>query len=238
VVICANDEATVKLIDLTLKLGDGVRTYPGGPKMSVMDRISHEWSAGRYLAPAYSAMDRIMLLNEHTGTHVDAPHHMYKDGARIDQLDLDQFYGTAILADASDRDPSMPLTRARIEAALASDAVELRRHDILIVRCWAGERDDPGFASACGFSPEVGEWLARTGIKALGVDLPSVDSPGDRSFPVHIALFAAGITIYENLAHLDRLPRRRFTFMGLPLLVAGAGGSAVRAVAMLDGEGE
>ncbi|HZS32400.1 MAG TPA: hypothetical protein VFC42_03375 [Methylomirabilota bacterium] len=39
--------------------------------------------------------------------------------------------------------------------------------------------------------------------------------------------------IIENLAHLDLVPASRFTFVGLPLPLAGGSGSPIRAAALL-----
>lgn len=224
---------TAKLVDLTMVLEDGVSTYPGGSKMAVMNRITHEWSAGHYSPPAHSATDRFWLLNEHIGTHVDAPYHFIQNGPAIDALPLTKFWGTAVLADVAPRDSATPVSRAEIEAALVGQGEKLGSEDILLIHCWAGKRDDPGFASAAALAPEVGPWLVEIGVKAVGIDLPAVDSPGDRSFPVHIALLSAGIPIYENLSNLVAIDEPRFTFVGFPLRVAGASGSAVRAVAMV-----
>lgn len=42
------------------------------------------------------------------------------------------------------------------------------------------------------------------------------------------------ILIYENLVSIDRIPRRRFTFIGLPIPFRRATGSPVRAVAVCE----
>ncbi len=41
-----------------------------------------------------------------------------------------------------------------------------------------------------------------------------------------------GITHYENLANLDQVVGKRFTFFGLPLRIRNGTGSPVRAVAL------
>ncbi len=223
-----------RIVDLSVELRDGLSTYPGGPKMAVMNRITHEWSAPRYLPPAAGAADRIVLLNEHIGTHVDAPFHFVKDGETIEAVAIDRFCGSAVLADVSTRDPAAPVTPAQIQAALAARGEVVRPRDILLVRCWAGDRDHPGFARAAALTPDVGAWAVAQRVKAVGIDLPNVDSPGDRSFPVHMALLPAGVLIYENVANLCSVGAARFTFFGLPLRLAGATGSPVRAVAVVE----
>jgi kynurenine formamidase len=228
----------VRLIDLSLVLSDGVSTYPGGPKMNVMNRITHEWTHGRYLPPAISAADRVMMLNEHIGTHVDAPFHFVKAGATIEQLDLDLFCGTAVLADVSDRRPLGPVTVEHVSAALARRNESLHPGDILLIRTWPGARTDPEFLRAPALDRSVGEWAVARHAKSVGIDLANVVHPGDRSFPVHMALLPAGVLIYENIANLESVPAARFQFFGLPIRLAGATGSPVRAVAVLEGDRE
>lgn len=224
----------MRLVDLSLVLSDGLSTYPGGPKMNVMNRITHEWSHGRYLPPAVSAADRVMMINEHIGTHVDAPYHFVKEGATIDQVDLDRFWGSAVLADVSDRTPLEPVTVRHVTDALGRRGETVRPGDILLIRTWPGGRGDPEFQKAPALTRDVGAWAAANHLRAVGIDLPNVDHPGDRSFPVHMALLPAGILIYENIANLERVPVARFQFLGLPLRLSGATGSPVRAVAIID----
>lgn len=224
----------MRLIDLSLVLSDGVSTAPGGPKMNVMDRITHEWTAGRYLPPAVSAADRIFMINEHIGTHVDAPYHFVKDGATIDRVELDRYWGPAVLADVSGRSPRGPVAVQQIVEALARRGEAVRQGDILLIRTWPGKRSDAGFLQAPALAQEVGSWAVANRLRAVGVDLPNVDSPGDRSFPVHMALLPAGVLIYENVANLESVSPARFQFLGLPLRMVGATGSPVRAVALID----
>jgi kynurenine formamidase len=221
-------------LDLTLAMADGLETGPGGPRLAIMNRITHAWSAPRYLPPARGGCDRMMLLNEHIGTHVDAPYHFVVEGATIDELPLDRFLGSAVALDLSARDPAIPVDVASIERALEAAGEDVQRGDMLLLRTWAGAPYAPGFLQATSLAHEVGRWGVERGLKAIGVDLPSVDSPGDRSFATHMALLEAGVLIYETLCHLDQLDRPRFFFSGLPWRLVGGSGCPVRAVARLD----
>jgi kynurenine formamidase len=202
--------------------------------MNVMNRITHEWTHGRYLPPAVSAADRVMMINEHIGTHVDSPFHFVKAGATIEQISIDRFCGTAVLADVSDRAPRGPVTVTHVADSLKRRGEAARPGDILLIRTWPGARTDPGYLEAPALDRSVGEWAAAQRVKAVGIDLANVDHPGDRSFPVHMALLPAGILIYENIANLEAVPVARFQFFGLPLRLAGATGSPIRAVAVVE----
>ena len=77
-------------------------------------------------------------------------------------------------------------------------------------------------------------WLVEKGIKIFGVDSPSPDNPISSTYPCHMMCREHGIVHYENLANLDKLVGKRFTFIGFPLRIRGGTGSPVRAVAVLD----
>ena len=77
-------------------------------------------------------------------------------------------------------------------------------------------------------------WLVEKGIKTFGVDAPSLDNPISRTYPLHMMCRKYGITHFENLANLDQVVGKRFTFMGFPLKIRNGTGSPVRAVALLE----
>jgi len=43
--------------------------------------------------------EKQLHLHSHTGTHVDSPAHMIRDGMTLDQMPLDRFMGQALLLD-------------------------------------------------------------------------------------------------------------------------------------------
>src|SRR6266704_2555844 len=77
-------------------------------------------------------------------------------------------------------------------------------------------------------------WLVEKGIKTFGVDSPSPDNPASRTYPCHMMCRKYGITHYENLANLDQVVNKRFTFIGFPLRIRNGTGSPVRAVALVS----
>jgi kynurenine formamidase len=52
--------------------------------------------------------------------------------------------------------------------------------------------------------------------------------------PVHMMCRERGVLNVENLRNVDRIPRRAFTFIGLPLKVRNGCGSPIRAVALTE----
>jgi kynurenine formamidase len=72
------------------------------------------------------------------------------------------------------------------------------------------------------------------GVKTFGVDSPTPDNPSSRTYPCHMMCREQHITHYENLANLDQVVNRRFTFVGFPLRLQGCHGGPTRAVALVD----
>jgi kynurenine formamidase len=84
----------------------------------------------------------------------------------------------------------------------------------------------------------VGEWLLEKGIRGLGSDCwgdEPIWDPGlkaEEFAPIHRLLLPAGVVLLENLTNMLQLSRPKVQLIALPLLLPGADGSPVRAVAI------
>ncbi len=77
-------------------------------------------------------------------------------------------------------------------------------------------------------------FLVAEGAKAVGTDVMSI---GDDA--VHRILLSEEVPVFENLANLERLIGRTFTFIAFPpLRIEGGSGSPVRAVAVVHSDSE
>lgn len=163
-----------------------------------------------------------LLLNAHTGTHVDAPYHFTDTGQTIEQLDLRPFWGTAQLVTISNT--VRPLTPADFAAHDLSLAPRLLVHSPL--------SDLPlnQFPTDCHYpSPELADFLAQHGIILYGTDAPSMDALDSKTLPGHHALHHHHIAILEGLA-LANVPDGLYELSALPLNIVGGDGSPVRAI--------
>jgi arylformamidase len=159
-------------------------------------------------------------LSVHSGTHVDAPYHFDDAGATADALLLDPYLGPARVADVRGR----PVVRsADLEGFDLAATPRLLLHT-------GGWPDPARFPDGvCVLAEDVPEWLARRGVVLLGLDVPSVDALDSKTLPVHHALGRHGIAILESL-DLSGVPEGVYELIALPLRLAGADGSPVRAV--------
>lgn len=175
------------------------------------------------------------LMNPHNATHVDAPNHFIPGGATVNDLDPEVFCGPALVADLTHKGLKEPITGEDLEAAthgehLAGTRVLIRTD--YLDRHW-GEPDfwqKPPYLDA-----SAADWCVARGVRLVGLDCLT-EEPGDRHFPVHRRLLGAGIPILEYIRNLAALTERRVWLCALPVLVEGAEGAPVRAVALEGGD--
>ncbi len=230
--------SAVELVDLSQEIYQGMNVYPGHLKTVIWEHASHEETA-RNFEGGFSFVSSGLLMSDHGPTHVDAIAHLDPaEGApTIDAMALDTFYGPAACLDLSHKEPQTYITAQDMDAAEAAGGTALEPGLILLIRTGTFERHQGTAAYLSqypGFDESGSEWLRAKGVKAFGVDSPSPDNPISRTYPCHMMCRANGITHFENLANLERVLGRRFTFVGFPLRIRAGTGSPVRAVAVLD----
>jgi len=231
-----------RIVDLGLDLAAGLRTWDVKPPFTILPYMT-----ARTFALGFNT--KLLIMEDHTGTHVDATLHFYDGefrsprGRSIAELPLEKLIGDAVLIDVSDKDPHEPVSKRLLEARAADQDVQIRRGDIALVRFWSKPWGEPmdEFLDARGLELDACEWLLEQGVKAVGVDHANLEGKlaqefGNLEAPGHVLFLhpSREIPIMENLVNLDRIGRTRFRFAALPLKMHGATGSPIRAVAILD----
>jgi kynurenine formamidase len=227
-----------RLVDLSQEIYQGMGVYPGHLKTVIWEHASHEETA-KLFEGGFSFCSSGIMMCDHGPTHVDALAHLdpREGAATIDEMPLDTFFGPALCLDVSHVRPPDYVTAGDLEDALGASGQELRQGDALLLRTGDFERHagTPSYTREyTGLDDGAAGWLKERGVKIFGVDSPSPDNPISRTYPVHMMCRESGITHYENLANLDAVTGRRFTFMGFPLRIRQGTGSPVRAVALLE----
>ena len=206
----------MKVYDLTHTIQNDMPVYPGTeqPKLTTACTIE-----------AVGYRETLLHMFSHTGTHMDAPAHMLLDGAVLDSYDADKFTGTAVVVDCRERESiSLPLLQS-----YNLDGVDF----VLFCTGWDKKWGSPDYYE--GFpclTADAAAYLATLPLKGVGEDSISLDPCGSVDFPNHITLLRADFVNTENLAGLDALIGRRFTFVTLPLKFENSDGCSCRAIAM------
>jgi arylformamidase len=211
-------------IDVSRPLSDATAVWPGDTP----------WSFGLTSSMAAGAPANVGRVHgtTHAGTHADAPLHVDPAGDPVDRLPIDAFVGPAWLVDLTGRGAAVGGTGATVAPGAAIAAEELAaavpagaERILLRTGCdWSG-----GFpATFRGLSVEASRWCVARGLRLVGTDAPSVDPFDADTLPAHHALVAGGVVILESL-DLAVHPPGRYELVALPLRLAGADASPVRA---------
>ena len=227
-----------RFVDLSQEIYQGMPVYQGHLKTVIWTHATHEETA-RNFEGGFSFTSNGVLLCDHGPTHVDAIKHLdpSPDAPAIDQMALEVFYGPATCIDVSHAGPREYISRADIERAVERDHVDVRPGDIVLFYTGTFTRlgGTPQYSlDYPGLDYSASQWIVEHGVQTFGVDSPSPDNPVSKTYPVHMMCRRQQITHFENLANLDQVVGKRFTFVGFPLKFRGGTGSPVRAVAILE----
>lgn len=200
------------LIDISPVIDEAIAVWPGDTPF--VRNVSLDMSAGANLTLSD------MRTTVHVGAHADAPSHYSASGDDIASRSLDYYLGACAVL-------HVPGARGRriVPADLAGKVIEKR----VLLR--TGTFPDPrawneDFAS---LSAELVDWLHARGVLTIGIDTPSVDPFDDKVLEAHQALARHDMANLEGLV-LDHVDEGRYELIALPLRIAGADGSPVRAV--------
>jgi kynurenine formamidase len=214
------------VIDLTQTLNGDISVYPGtaAPAFDVINTIEKDGFA-----------ERKLTMTSHSGTHIDAPSHIFKNAKSLDQFPPDKFIGKAILIHCEDKEEISLNYIKTFEDKIA------RVDFILFYTGWQHKWKTKGYFGDCPtLTGEAAKWLTRFNLKGIGFDsfssdsVVSSESANSETLPIHNILLQNEVLLIENLTNLDKLPGSVFTFQCLPLKIENADGSPVRAIAVVN----
>lgn len=191
---------------------------------------------------------------EHGGTHLDAPVHFAKGRWATDEIPVENLIGEAVVIDISDKalkDPDYQLIPADLESwekinGLIPDSC------ILLIRTGYGAyypdakkylgTDERGAEAVPklhfpSVHPDAAAWLvSNRKIKAIGIDVASVDYGQSKDFKTHQVLYDKNIAGFENVANMDQLPVKGAYIVALPMKIKGGSGGPLRIIAWVKNE--
>ena len=190
-----------------------------------------------------------ITVNEHSGTHVDAPVHVMKDGGTLDKSPLDTFFGAVALIDVRDKTSLDSDYFVSPEDILQWERKHGKIEKDFFVFFWTGwDRfwtdkkaflglDEEGVYHYPGLDEDAALMLAEErGVKGVGTDSYGVDSgeSGSKGKPLaHRALLSRNVYIIEVLNNLAELPVLGAFCIALPLRIHKGTGSPARVIALI-----
>jgi kynurenine formamidase len=217
--------ASARVYDLEQPRYAGAPTFPAHePGLLLHLHRRHEAGLGERRTSASA----LLVMAEHSGTHMDALCHQAEDlrlfgGVEVDarvqtpygftELGVDTVapvIARGVLLDVPgtlgrDLEPGHAVSAGELEAS--AEGVDLREGDVVLVRTGSGAHwdDRPRYEAGPGVAPDGSRWLAghrpvAVGADNLAWDVPGIDDPELGTLPGHTVLIVrAGILIIESL---------------------------------------
>lgn len=216
------------VFDMTHTLGEDFPTYFGESQFS-REQLFNFADNGFNLFS--------LTINEHTGTHIDAPLHFSADGTSVDEIPVGDLVAPLCVIDIAARaegDADTTVTPDDLQAWIDANGDIPDGACVAMHSGWGSKvatdayRGFDGTAQHYpGFHIEATQMLLETGARSIAVDTLSLDHGISADFATHYAWLPAGRFGIENLAGLDQVPANGATIIiGAPKHAGGTGGPA------------
>ena len=202
-----------KFYDISRTLREGIAVWPGDQEFRFCRtaRIEEGESAN---VSAFS-------LSAHTGTHIDAPLHLFDSGQDAASIPFKSCVGRARI---------FSVTAETCITAADLGSLDWRGVERVLLKTGSSDLADREFAPDFVYIDEsAAEYLARKNLALVGTDAPSVDPFDSTTLISHKILLSHGTVILEGVWLRD-VPPGDYELVCLPLKLSGADGSPVRAV--------
>jgi kynurenine formamidase len=180
-------------------------------------------------------------VNEHTGTHIDAPLHFSADGKSVGELPVEDLVAPLAIIDIRAKaaeNADAQVTPDDVKAWIAANGDLPQGSVVALLSGWGAHVDTPKFRNVGedgktmhfpGFHPEAAQFLIEqpAGVKAVASDTLSLDHGPSPDFAFHRSWLSSGRYGIEAIANLDKLPAKGATIVvGAPKVKGATGGPA------------
>ena len=201
--------------DVSVPISNGSAVYPGNPEIRIAPQ--------QEIAKGGSSNVSVLSFGSHTGTHVDAPKHMFDDGQSVDNLPFDILMGPAVLLDVGTTCTAVGARELKLHELKGHKRILIKTRNSSFIR-------DPQFRDDYTYlAPDGADYLLSLGVKLVGVDYFSIEQFHSGHHRTHNALLKTGVVIVEGL-DLSVPPPGPYDLRVLPLRLAGLDGAPARAV--------
>jgi kynurenine formamidase len=184
-------------------------------------------------------------VEEHFGTHLDAPAHFAAGGWTVDAIPADRLLRPAVVIDVSAKaakDADYRVAPADVQAFESGHGPIADGTVVLVATGWDRFWTDRsrymgevgGTKHFPGLSVEAVTLLARDRrVAGIGIDTASIDYGPSAAFEAHHVSMALNVYHIENAANLLQLPASGFRVMVAPIKIAGGSGGPTRLFAFV-----
>jgi kynurenine formamidase len=205
----------MKVIDLTHPITEQFPVYfPWHPATVLEQTATYE----QHLCEV-----RRLSIGTHSGTHIDAPSHIFAGMPAMDQYDPSLWVRDALVVDLTPRAARQEITPDELHSRGVRKGLA-----VIIKTGW-----DKQFGSADYYKtyPPLSSAAAEY-LVSLEIPLVAADTPF--TLDVHKIFLRRGIPLVTNINNTSALPRGIVRLIAAPLLIAGGDGAPARVMAVVE----
>lgn len=197
----------MKMYDVTAPIFEGMPVYKNKPeKQPKLTTVTND-----YVTESRIDMD------VHTGTHIDAPLHMVKDGETFETIPLEKLVGYCKVLDVT-----------HVNDRITKDDLihfDIQENDFILFKT-KNSFDDAFNFEFIYVAEDAAAYLAEKRIRGVGIDALGVER-NQAGHPTHKTLFGHGIIVIEGL-RLKDVPAGEYWMVAAPLKLVGTDAAPAR----------
>jgi kynurenine formamidase len=206
----------MNIIDLTHPVSGSTPVYFPWHPATVMEQTANYRE--------HSCVVTRLTIGTHTGTHIDAPSHIFEGMHHIDGYDPALWYLKAQVLDFTPRAPRQEITVGELRLK------RIRKGGAVILKTgWDRYFGRPDYYSTYPpLGSDAAEYLVGRGVRAVAADTPF-------TLEVHKILLKEGIPLITNLNNTGSLKGGILRLVAAPLLIQGGDGAPARVFVVVSG---
>jgi arylformamidase len=201
-----------KIIDISVELNQDTPIYPGNPNLEIETIKSSKTG---------SVLSKI-IMGTHTGTHIDAPSHVFEGSKGMETYPIETFIGECRVLDCTNEKLSIS-----IDILITKNIKKGER--ILLKTSNSKKISGPFFEDFVFLSPDAAKYLADIGVLLVAIDYFSIKQKGSPDNRPHEELLKKNIAIIEGV-DLSQAEEGNYSLMALPLKLSKLDGAPARVV--------
>ena len=198
----------MEIIDISTEISERMTIYPGNPGVSIKTERN---------ADGFAVSE--LRIGSHTGTHMDAPYHVFGSGKKAGGAKLEKLYGRCRVLDLT-----------KVKGSIEADDIRvfrIRREEIILLKTRNSLIKSKRFRKDFVYiGKSAAKLLAESGANAIGVDYLSVEKFGAK--PESHRILLSKMAVFEGLS-LSNVKPGSYLFIGFPIKI-GIDAAPVRAV--------
>lgn len=164
----------MKIIDLTHTLTEHMPVFPGTAQPAFHVICQHQTDGFK---------ETSLTITSHTGTHMDAPNHIFADRTTLDAIPAEQFIGKGLVIDCQHVQEGQRITMDNIHPVKErADQADFLLFYTGWERYWGSAHY---FGNYPAITEEVADYLIQSKKKGVGLDVISIDALTDANLTIH-----------------------------------------------------